>query len=53
MESLYESYERFNDLLRKCPHHELSDQQKIRTFYNGLTIECSSQVNGAARGPLI
>ena len=38
MESLYEAYERFKDLLRKCPHHGLSDQQKIRTFYNGLTL---------------
>ena len=53
MESLYESYERFKDLLRKCPHHGLSDQQKIRTFYNGLTLQCAAQVDGAARGSLI
>ena len=52
MESLYEAYERFKDLLRKCPHHGLSDQQKIRTFYNGLTIQCATQVDGAARGSL-
>ncbi|XP_017250868.2 uncharacterized protein LOC108221505 [Daucus carota subsp. sativus] len=52
MESLYEAYERFKDLLQKCPHHGLSDQQKIRTFYNGLTIQCATQVDGAARGSL-
>ncbi|XP_074374637.1 uncharacterized protein LOC141715049 [Apium graveolens] len=39
MESLYEAYERFKDLLRKCPRHGLSDQQKI--------------LDGAARGSLI
>ena len=35
-ESLYETWERFKELLRKCPHHGLAVWQQVSTFYNGL-----------------
>ena len=38
-ESMYEVWERYKDLLRKYPYHELPDWLQIQTFYNGLWIE--------------
>ncbi|GJX28982.1 hypothetical protein Tco_0237061 [Tanacetum coccineum] len=35
-ESLYQTWERFNDLLYKCTFHDLNDYQQVNTFYNGL-----------------
>nr|GFB65813.1 hypothetical protein [Tanacetum cinerariifolium] len=35
-ESFYEAWERFNDLLRACPHHGFSELHQLDTFYNAL-----------------
>lgn len=35
-ESLYATWERYKDLLWKCPHCDLSARLQIQTFYNGL-----------------
>ncbi|GKC90107.1 hypothetical protein Tco_1150756 [Tanacetum coccineum] len=35
-ESLFDTWERYNDLLFRCPFHDLNDHQKVNTFYNGL-----------------
>nr|GEW56797.1 hypothetical protein [Tanacetum cinerariifolium] len=35
-ESLFPTWERYNDLLLKFPFHYLNDHQKVNTFYNGL-----------------
>ncbi|GJX36418.1 homeodomain-like protein [Tanacetum coccineum] len=35
-ESLYQAWERYNDLLFNCPSHDLNECQKVNTFYNGL-----------------
>ncbi|GJX00511.1 integrase, catalytic region, zinc finger, CCHC-type containing protein [Tanacetum coccineum] len=37
-ETLYYAWERYNDLLFKCPHHDLNCQQKLHIFYTGLDI---------------
>ncbi|GKA04727.1 homeodomain-like protein [Tanacetum coccineum] len=37
-EALYQAWERYNDLLFKCPTHDLNDYQKVNTFYKGLEI---------------
>ena len=34
-ESLYEAWERYNELLRKCAHHALPDWLQVQIFYNG------------------
>ncbi|GKA43492.1 hypothetical protein Tco_0736216 [Tanacetum coccineum] len=35
-ETLYKSWERYNNLLYKCPTHDINSHQKVRIFYNGL-----------------
>ncbi|GJR55291.1 reverse transcriptase domain-containing protein [Tanacetum coccineum] len=35
-ESFYDAWDRFNDLLRACPHHGFSELQQLDTFYNAL-----------------
>ncbi|GJV39596.1 reverse transcriptase domain-containing protein [Tanacetum coccineum] len=35
-ETFREAWERFKDLLKKCPHHGFSPLHQIDTFYNGL-----------------
>ena len=52
-ESLYESWERFKELLRKCPHHGLPEWLIIQTFYNGLTYATKLNVDAAAGGALM
>ncbi|GKC53860.1 reverse transcriptase domain-containing protein [Tanacetum coccineum] len=37
-ETLYYAWERYNDLLFKCPHHDLNYQQKVHILYTGLDI---------------
>lgn len=37
-ESLYEAWEIFKDLLKKCPHHGLPKWLQVQTFYNGLSF---------------
>ncbi|GKA38590.1 reverse transcriptase domain-containing protein [Tanacetum coccineum] len=37
-ETLYHAWERYNDLLFKCPQHDLNNHQKVQIFYTGLDI---------------
>ncbi|GJU55785.1 hypothetical protein Tco_1229499 [Tanacetum coccineum] len=37
-ENLYQAWERFKELLMKCPQHYLTDMQEVILFYNGLGI---------------
>ncbi|GJY69189.1 retrovirus-related pol polyprotein from transposon TNT 1-94 [Tanacetum coccineum] len=37
-ESLFRAWERFNELLIKCPQHYLTDMQEVILFYNGLDV---------------
>ena len=30
-------WERFHELLRRCPHHRLTRWMQVHTFYNGLS----------------
>ena len=52
-ESMYEAWERYKDLLRKCPHHELPGWLQIQTFYNGLRLEHRAMVDATAGGSLM
>ncbi|KAK5844687.1 hypothetical protein PVK06_000828 [Gossypium arboreum] len=36
LETLYDAWERYEDLLRRCPHHGLPLWLQVQTFYNGL-----------------
>ncbi|GJQ97573.1 ribonuclease H-like domain-containing protein, partial [Tanacetum coccineum] len=37
-ESLFRAWERFKELLMKCPQHYLTDMQEVILFYNGLDV---------------
>ena len=52
-ESLYETWERFKDLLRRCPHHGVADWLQLHTFYNGLGSSTRTLVDAAAGGALL
>ncbi|KAI4312903.1 hypothetical protein MLD38_037692 [Melastoma candidum] len=45
---MYEAWERFKELLRLCPHHEIPRWMLIQSFYDGLTDSLQSMVNSAA-----
>nr|GFB33878.1 reverse transcriptase domain-containing protein [Tanacetum cinerariifolium] len=49
-ESFYEAWERFNDLLRACPHHEFFELHQLDTFYNALNVNDQDSLNSAAGG---
>nr|GFB13906.1 hypothetical protein [Tanacetum cinerariifolium] len=49
-ESFYEAWDRFNDLLRACPHHEFSELHQLDTFYNALNVNDQDSLNYAAGG---
>nr|GEZ38787.1 reverse transcriptase domain-containing protein [Tanacetum cinerariifolium] len=46
-ESFYEAWERFNDLLRACPHHGFSELHQLETFYNALNVNDQDSLNSA------
>ncbi|GJV51027.1 reverse transcriptase domain-containing protein [Tanacetum coccineum] len=47
-ESFYEAWDRFNDLLRACPHHGFSELHQLDTFYNALNANDQDSLNSAA-----
>ncbi|XP_061361851.1 uncharacterized protein LOC133305612 [Gastrolobium bilobum] len=51
-ESLYEAWERFKGLLRKCPQHGIEAWEKARIFFQGMTSSTRTLVNAAAGGSL-
>ncbi|XP_052172253.1 uncharacterized protein LOC127788182 [Diospyros lotus] len=52
-ESLYEAWERFKELQRRCPHHGLPDWLIVQTFYNGLSHSVRITIDAAAGGALM
>nr|GFA24162.1 reverse transcriptase domain-containing protein [Tanacetum cinerariifolium] len=47
-ESFYEAWDRFNDLLRACPHHGFFKLHQLDTFYNALNVNNQDSLNSAA-----
>ncbi|GKF68353.1 reverse transcriptase domain-containing protein, partial [Tanacetum coccineum] len=52
-ETFSEAWDRFKDLLRKCPYHGISELHQIDTFYNALTQSDQDSLNSAAGGNLL
>ncbi|GJR98561.1 reverse transcriptase domain-containing protein [Tanacetum coccineum] len=52
-ETFSEAFDRFEDLLRKWPHHSFSELHQIDTFYNALTQSDQESLNAAAGGNLL
>ncbi|GJR10619.1 reverse transcriptase domain-containing protein [Tanacetum coccineum] len=49
-ETFYEAWDRFNDLLRACPHHVFLELHQLDTFYNALNSNDQDLLNSAAGG---
>ncbi|GKD34706.1 reverse transcriptase domain-containing protein [Tanacetum coccineum] len=49
-ESFYEVWDRFNDLLRACPHHGFLEIHQLDTFYTALNSIDQDSVNSATGG---
>ncbi|KAI3795450.1 hypothetical protein L1987_38105 [Smallanthus sonchifolius] len=49
-EPFYESFKRFKELLRNCPHHGIQKWELIRAFYDGLLPEDVRDVNATSVG---
>nr|GFA97674.1 reverse transcriptase domain-containing protein [Tanacetum cinerariifolium] len=47
-ESFSEAWDRFNDVLRACPHHGFSELHQLDTFYNALNVNDQDLLNSAA-----
>ncbi|GJR62620.1 hypothetical protein Tco_1504782 [Tanacetum coccineum] len=44
------TWDRFNDLLRACPHHRFLELYQLDTFYNALNSNDQDSLNSAAGG---
>ncbi|GKC26303.1 hypothetical protein Tco_1033597 [Tanacetum coccineum] len=49
-ESFTDAWDRFKDLLNKCPRHDFSPLHQIDTFYNGLNQSDQDSLNSIAGG---
>jgi hypothetical protein len=52
-ESLSDAWDRFNQLLQSCPHHNLNDFMLVDAFYNGLTSQSRVLVDYSAGGTIV
>lgn len=50
LETLYDAWERYKDLLRRCPHHGLPLWLQVQTFHNGLNPLTQQIVDATAGG---
>lgn len=49
----FETWEHFKELLLKCPHHNLSQDDQVQAFYEGLNDINKSLVDSACGGVLM
>ena len=52
-ENLVEAWERFHELLRRCPHHRLTKWMQVHTFYNCLSASAKTIIDALASGALM
>ena len=52
-ESLVEAWDRFHELLRKCPHHRLTRWMQVHTFYNGMRNATRTVIDSLTGGALM
>nr|GEU28994.1 putative reverse transcriptase domain-containing protein [Tanacetum cinerariifolium] len=50
-ENLYQAWERFKELLMKCPQHYLTEMHKVVLFYNGLDVPTRQILNSKGAIP--
>ena len=49
-EGLYQAWERYKALLRKCPHHGYKEWMVLSTFYGALNSDIRLSLDVAAGG---
>ena len=52
LETLYDTWEKFKDLMKICPHHGLPTWLQVQTFYNGLNHATKQMINAVVGGTL-
>ena len=52
-ETFYESWERFKDLLRKCPHHSFTKWMQVHHFYNVLSAPTRTLIDASVGGAIM
>ncbi|KAG8478792.1 hypothetical protein CXB51_028622 [Gossypium anomalum] len=52
LETLYDAWERYKDLLRRCLYHGLPLWLQVQTFHNGLNPSTRQMVDAAAGGTI-
>ncbi|XP_022860904.1 uncharacterized protein LOC111381360 [Olea europaea var. sylvestris] len=52
-ESYHEAWNRFNELMRNCPNHGITQGNQVQYFYTGLTPLSKSQVDASAGRSII
>ena len=52
-ESFYEAWERFKDLLRKCPRHSFTKWMQVHHFYNGLSRPTRTLIDASGGGVIM
>ncbi|XP_062089610.1 uncharacterized protein LOC133796144 [Humulus lupulus] len=52
-ESTSDLWERFKELLRKCPHHGIPHCIQMETFYNGLNAASRMVLDASANGAIL
>ena len=52
-EQLYDTWERFKELLRQCPQRGFSDWEQVRIFYGGVTPTWKALLDAAAGSTLM
>ncbi|KAH0706147.1 hypothetical protein KY285_010669 [Solanum tuberosum] len=49
----FEAWERFKELLRKCPHNGIEPWLQLTNFWNGLSPTSRRILNNAVGGPIM
>ncbi|XP_019238478.1 PREDICTED: uncharacterized protein LOC109218558 [Nicotiana attenuata] len=52
-ESVYQAWERLKAMLRKCPHHDITEHMQLYVFYHGLKPSCRNVIDAAAGGSVM
>ncbi|KAG8501020.1 hypothetical protein CXB51_003083 [Gossypium anomalum] len=52
LEKLYDAWERYKDLLRRCPHHGLPLWLQVQTFYNSVNPLTRQMIDATAGGTI-
>ncbi|KAG8472921.1 hypothetical protein CXB51_035043 [Gossypium anomalum] len=52
LETLYDAWERYKDLLRRCPHYGLPLWLQVQMFYNGVNPSTRQMIDIAAGGTI-